>query len=208
MVIGLGHYSRTGKDTLCKAILEEAQTRDIRATRLSFADKLKDISHQLYGWAGLREAEVYDRRPELRDIPLEPIGLTPVEIWIEVGNKMRDVYGRTWVDLVRSQIPQWDLVVITDVRFPNEVDMIKSFPQSLLCKVVRPGVRPRNSISDQSLYNVDWYDTTFNNSGGFDKVGREAKLLLDVMLHGRNNHPRSFQLYLNDMRERVGGELI
>lgn len=181
IVIGLGHYSRTGKDTLCKAIVDLATSRDLRATRLSFADPLKDIARQVYGWTGLREGAYYDKCPEQRSYELEPLGLTPVEIWIEIGNKFREVYQSTWVDLVRSQIHQYDLVVIPDVRFQNEVDMIRLFPRHYLCKVVRPGVSPRNSVSDLALFNEHWHDGVFVNDAGFDKVDREAERIFLAM---------------------------
>ena len=59
-VIGLGHYSRTGKDSLANRIAAHCTEMGVKAAKMPFAWKLKQIAHDLYAWDGLREPEFYD----------------------------------------------------------------------------------------------------------------------------------------------------
>jgi hypothetical protein len=51
-ILGLGHYSRTGKDTLANKIIElnSGLTKPIKIKKISLAWKLKQICYELYGW--------------------------------------------------------------------------------------------------------------------------------------------------------------
>ena len=74
-IIGLGHYSRTGKDTFANALVQDITDRsrgNTRIKKIPFAWKLKQICHDLYAWDGLREPEFYDTSEgeKFRDIKL------------------------------------------------------------------------------------------------------------------------------------------
>src|ERR1035437_2708896 len=97
-IIGLGHYSRTGKDSFANYFLLHTPG----AIKIPFAWKLKSITHDLYSWAGLREPEYYET-PEgalARDIVLPDLGLTPVQVWVKFGTPAvrEQVYDKTWID--------------------------------------------------------------------------------------------------------------
>jgi hypothetical protein len=181
-IIGLGHYSRTGKDTLANMILEIANEKGLESEKTPFAWKLKEIALDLYAWAGMREANFYDT-PEgapYRDIILPEIGKTPVQIWIEVGNKMRDVYPTTWVKYVLNPVRKVDLLIIPDVRFHNEIEAIKA-KDGYTVKVIKPGVKPRPSPSDTELVNYDGWDIVVNNAGSFDDLRRKAQTIFNTV---------------------------
>lgn len=61
-ILGLGHYSRTGKDTLANAMIEWFGQfyPELTVKKLPLAWKLKQITYELYAWAGVREPEFYD----------------------------------------------------------------------------------------------------------------------------------------------------
>lgn len=177
-VIGIGHYSRTGKDTLGTMLCDELKAlahHGSLVVKTSFAWKLKDICHQLYAWDGMREAEFYetDEGAPYRDIPLPTIGKTPVQIWVDMGTPAirEQVYENTWIDyLLRTPLPvppiSAGVLIITDVRFPNEVEAIRK-AGGLLVKTVRGGVGPRSTVADLALYGWDGWDyiagTTLTN---------------------------------------------
>src|SRR5690606_20586650 len=125
---------------------------------------LKAECHRLYGWAGLEDGEFYERNPEYRDVPLPAIGKTPVEIWIEVGNKLREVYRDTWVKPVVSLIGDREVVLISDVRYPNEVNTIRH-SGGCVVKVTRAEAPVRNSVSDNALEGWDQWDYIIENEG-------------------------------------------
>ena len=126
VTIGLGHYKRTGKDTFANFLVEACRERDPNSAigKRSFAYKLKQVCHDLYGWAGLREPEFYETREgeQYREVVLPEIGKSPRQIWIDMGTKAvrQHVYEPTWLDYLLKGQHNLDVLVIPDVRFPNE----------------------------------------------------------------------------------------
>jgi hypothetical protein len=175
-IIGLGHYSRTGKDTFANALVKDIQTRSGGRTpvkKIPFAWKLKDICHQLYAWDGLREAEFYDtlEGEKFRDIKLPTIGKTPVEIWVAMGTPAvrEQVYSNTWIDYLLKSALGLDVLVIPDVRFPNEVTAIQELGGTLI-KVVRPGYGPRKTVADRALLGWNGWDYVIGSSGRMQEL--------------------------------------
>lgn len=168
-IIGLGHYSRTGKDTFANRLATLLKMAGINAVKRPFAWKLKQICYELYAWDGMREPEFYDT-PEgakLRDVPLPNIGKTPVQIWVDFGTPaVRDqVYGSTWIEYALNNTDGIDVLIIPDVRFANEFVAIEDRGGHLI-KVVRPGYGPRDTVADQAL--KDW--TRWHNVIGDEHI--------------------------------------
>lgn len=176
-IVGLGHYSRTGKDTFANALVDWLPKHGMTAKKIPFAWKLKDICHQLYAWDGLREAAFYDTPDgeKFRDIPLPTIGKTPVELWIAMGTPAvrQNVYEKTWIDYLLRSDHQCDVLVIPDVRFPNEVSAIRELGGSLH-KVVRPGYGPRNTVADLALMGYGGWDYVWGAHGDINRLRVEA----------------------------------
>jgi hypothetical protein len=168
--VGLGHTSRVGKDSLANAILRSLaeMVPQIPARRQSFASKLKAVTHDLYGWAGLKDEAFYNEKQHehLRQEKLPALGLTPVEVWCRFGTDAvrHKVYGRTWVDYVMKTPWPESLIVIPDVRFPNEAEAIKE-AGGWLVKVVRPGYGPLPTAADQALLGYTGWDLVVGGSG-------------------------------------------
>ncbi len=162
VIIGVGQYSRVGKDTFCNALIDILleMNPSLKVGRRSFASKLKQITHELYGWAGLR-GEAYYNCPEHeheRDVKLPGLNLTPVEVWVQFGTPAvrEQVYDLTWVDYVLKTDNNLDVMIIPDVRFPNEVDAIRDAGGHLV-KIVRDGYGPKMTVADLALINYqDW----------------------------------------------------
>ena len=160
-IIGLGHYSRTGKDTLANMIVDEVRNYGKTAKKISLAWKLKQVCYDMYRWAGMQPPEFYDT-PEgetWRDIKLDRLDMTPVEVWVAVGTPAirKNVYDRTWIDCVLLEDHAVDVLVVPDIRFQNEVDAFRE-EGALLAKVVRPGHEPRQTVADQALVGYDGWD--------------------------------------------------
>lgn len=186
LVVGLGHYSRVGKDTLADMLLEELPKtwRGCRAAKIPFARKLKEICHELYAWDGHREPDWYDT-PEgqaARDVPLPTIGKTPVQLWVDFGTPaVRErVYPETWTSYVLNTPRPLDVLIVPDVRFENETAKIRE-RGGFLVKVTRPGVVPRNTVADRALLGWFGWDYTVVNRGGLEHLRREAKELARLL---------------------------
>lgn len=178
-IIGLGHYSRTGKDTLANAMIEYFGQffPELVVKKLSFAWKLKKITHELYAWAGVREPEFYET-PEgekARDVVLPLLGMTPVDLWVRFGTDAvrNQVYQNTWVEFVTKGDHQADIVIVPDVRFPNEVAAMQEIGAKLV-KVVRPGYGPRKTKADRALLGFTGWDYVVGASGEIAELRRWA----------------------------------
>lgn len=105
-LIGLGHKARQGKDTVATGLL---QTYPSVARRVAFADMVRAVCRVNHGMTR--------KDPAL----LQQIG---------VGRRQTD--PDIWVRAVAWQAQEWEddctnvqMIVIPDVRFPNEADWIK-----------------------------------------------------------------------------------
>lgn len=169
-IIGLGHYKRTGKDSLARATVVSGglMSPPVLIRHVSFAKALKEACHELYSWDGLQGPLFYNTKTgeKLREIPLPTIGKSPREIWIDFGQAIRNgVWKNTWLDcVIKQRYENVHGIVISDVRFPNEAEAIQS-AGGLLVKVVRPKYKPGLDYADQALINYTGWDHTVGQSG-------------------------------------------
>ena len=123
----------------------------------------------MYGWAGLREPEFYESREgeQYREVVLPKIGKSPRQIWIDMGTKAvrRHVYEPTWLDYLLKGQHNLDVMVIPDVRFPNEAEAIRK-SGGVLIKVVRPGYGPGPDVADRALLGYDGWDYVIGGDAG------------------------------------------
>lgn len=190
LIIGLGHRKRVGKDTFAEMLVSEFKERGIEVIQLAFAKDLKKTAEQLFGFYGLRDGQYYEQFSEERKIPLKTIGKTPRQLWIELGQAVRNIYPDAWVDQTRREIR--DLIneykvrgetqpvfIITDVRFPNEAEMIRSMGGTLI-KVIRPDIPDTDDSADCALASYDGWDFWINNDGSLADLAWKAYLLSRV----------------------------
>ena len=85
--------------------------------------------------------------------------MTVVELWVAMGTPaIRDnVYDRTWIDFILKADHQCDLLIVPDVRFPNEAKIFQEEGAHLV-KCIRPGYGPRDTVADQALVGFDGWD--------------------------------------------------
>ena len=153
MIIGVSGYARSGKDTIAEVLIMNYGFK-----RLAFADNIrkavkvldpilengKRVSEMVreIGWENTKA------QPEMRRL-LQVFGT-------EVG---REMFGENfWVDQVFRQIKSEDRdsnFIITDVRYPNEADLIRENGGEIW-RVSRSLVRPINGHSSE--YAMDNYE--------------------------------------------------
>jgi hypothetical protein len=178
-IIGLMGYARTGKDEVGRALTEEFGFR-----RVSFADTIRAALYVLnplvvvpawtstitvqqavdaHGWEWAKSL------PMVRQL-LQRLGT-------DVGRNM--LAEDLWVDAAFSRLKARDFgaVVITDVRFPNEVRAIRRMGGHVI-RVERPGYGPLNKHSSETALDGVGADYTIVNDGTLADlaVGVEAAL--------------------------------
>jgi len=129
MIIGISGYKGAGKNEAARAVPSHRS--------LGFADPLKDFCGDVLGFTF---EQLYGDKKEVID---QRYGKTPREALQTLGTDWgRAYYDRIWIDygiqrafaVLASGVPN---VVITDVRFKNEVDAIKNAGGEVW-RVVRP----------------------------------------------------------------------
>lgn len=162
-----------------------------KVVKAGFADKLKDVCFQMYSWAGLMPAAFYEEpgNAHLKEVVLPKLGKTPRQVWIAVGNGVRDwVFELTWVEFLLLS-PKCDFLIVSDMRFPVEAERIKSLGGTVV-KVVRPDVPHTSDAADDPLMSyTGWDHTIVNVTGEMNEFYGEVVSVVEDMLNGSSVRP-------------------
>ena len=189
ITICLGHYKRVGKDTFADYIVDFVKEYDstIKIGKRSLAYKLKLISHELYGWAGLQHPDYYETvaGTQMREIIIPKLGKSPRQIWIDLGTKaVRDqVYMNTWLDWLINNPSDNDIDIVTDLRFPNEGIEFTALPGVHFIKIVRPGYGPTRG-PDRELVGWGGWDNIIGTSGSLRELEHFAAKYAHAIVQG------------------------
>jgi len=181
-IIAFGHSSRVGKNACCRAIEDCWHAMDRRCNATSFAYELKLMSWRLFQDYGLMPGEFYEYpdNAHFREEQLDKIGLTPVEVWIKVGRKMREVYPGIWVDLAIGHLYTEGLNLISDLRFQNEAAAVRAHG-GICVKVTRPDA-PAPKESDKEFPEGFFWDDVIVNDGSLSDLGFKAIEMTEAYL--------------------------
>lgn len=150
MIIGLSGLKRAGKDTF-------ASYFPPNFTRMAFAEPMKQAA-----------AIIYDVPPEafgdnLKDATNEKWGITHRDMLINVAQKMREVDPDHWVRLMAARILNTyaqgltdQHILITDVRQPNELEMIERLGGAVYL-VQRKGVAWNGHINEKMTTQLEHF---------------------------------------------------
>jgi len=164
-IVAFGHRKRTGKDTAGGLLHKHLRiiAPELRVEEVSFALKLKETSYELFKWGGLQPGPFYElaENAHLREVVLPLLGKTPRQIWIEVGNLMREVHPDVWIN--NALYAEADIVIVRDLRYHNEANIIEAKGGERY-KMVRDGVEISNDVADVNLDNYQkWTGLVYNN---------------------------------------------
>lgn len=167
MIIGVCGFIGSGKDTVADYLVNFHEFR-----RESFADTLKDAVASVFGWDRTllegRTKEAREWREEVDPWWAERLGmptLTPrwvLQYWgTEVCRK--SFHDDIWIASLENKIRNSkDDIIVSDVRFPNEVKAIKNQNGKMIW--VQRGRLPK------------WYDTALEANAGRNIAINELKI--------------------------------
>jgi hypothetical protein len=155
-IVGIGHEAGVGKDTFTKYMLDYYRNTHPKLSihREAFADRLYDVCYSLYSWAGFRRRIEYENNPALKAIELPKLGITPRQILIKVGNKVREYDPDAWVRPVIFN-DTYKVKIVPDVRKDTEFAAISAVG-GILLKISKPGYVSELE-SDVDLRNAPWH---------------------------------------------------
>jgi len=188
-LVGLTGYAGSGKDTFAKSLRLRGGYE-----RVGFADAVKEMALVLdpyilaptpsptrgydfellsvvvrrLGWDDAKK--IPDVRSYLQKLGTEAVrNIVNKDAWVWAAQ------GKIW-----PLITEGTNVVVTDVRFQNEADLIRSWGGKVF-RVTRPGFEPvNNHISDTGVDTIA-VDGVVSNSGLIDDLGSEAVRVIKLM---------------------------
>ena len=159
MIIGLmGNGPGAGKSTLAEVLKEEIKKQiGLECATTPFALPLKVFCIEL-GWDGQKD-------PKGRQL-LNDIGMT-------ARAYDKNVWVKKWLESTEHyRFNENSVLFVDDVRFMNEVDMIRKQGGKILY-VKRDGVE-RPDLESEGL-DLKEYDHTFDNNGSISRLRARAK---------------------------------
>lgn len=171
-LIGIMGLKGSGKDTVAKMLPVEWK-------RMAFADTLKDIVSILFGWdRNLVEGNTEYSRKWREEVStfwskeLDIKNFTPRLALQTLGTDVfRDHFNQDiWVKVLKHKIiNSSDNIVITDVRFPNEANMIKELGGKIV-QIIRGDLPEWWPVAEQ--WNKKEHFPDENNLGIIDENGK------------------------------------
>jgi hypothetical protein len=146
MLIGLTGLAGSGKSVVANVL-----TSEFGFTRVKFAGPLKNMLRTMLADAGFCEDD-RERMLEgdLKEALIPELGVTARHLMVTLGTEWgRDcVQKDIWLRLWAAQADRFDRVVVDDVRFPNEVDLIRRRGGEIW-RIERPGLKAGGHVSEQ-----------------------------------------------------------
>lgn len=179
MLIGLSGHARVGKDAVAKILGEKHEF-----TRIAFADQVRLMCERINPWT---LTDDWPRATPLKSL-VEHRGWEEAKQYEDVrrylqsvGMAAREVIGpEVWIDsLFRFAHHLTGDLVISDVRFPNEVRAVEE-RGGVVWRITRPGFGPINDHESETALD-DWkFAVTIDNTLGLDWLeGRVGRALWD-----------------------------
>ena len=154
--------ARSGKDTAAEVILKKYS-----GATFAFADGIKKIAYNYFGW--------YGEKDELGRKILQDIGTNG-------RNYNRDIWVNDTIDRIQwwtRQSSDNQLAVVTDTRYPNEIQRIKhEFPNVVTIRITRDSVEKLKHPSETALDQWTDWDYVVENNGSLEEF---QKKILEIM---------------------------
>jgi hypothetical protein len=172
-------WAGSGKDAAASILMDE-----LGFQRFAFADPLK---HNTARDTGIPLNHFYE--PNLKDAPYK-MSLTPRAELILAAAKARAVYPNIYANMTADNIQRsgfdsgFSRVVISDWRYRNEYDVIKTFfgaATVLRVRIVRPGIIQSSEPSEHDLDDQPM-DIEINNGGSINMLRSILKDLVRPFL--------------------------
>jgi hypothetical protein len=163
MIIGVSGKKRSGKDTVYR-LIDGITGNEIRTVRAAFGDEIKQ--------------EIADAMSvTVESIDADKERFRPLLQWW--GSEFRRGYcgGDYWLNKMKLATTSFyarDWLVITDIRFPNEADMVRELA-GVLIRVDRDTGLSDTHSSEMALDDYEHFDYRINNNGPLDELETDVR---------------------------------
>jgi hypothetical protein len=186
MIIGLVGFIGSGKGTVGDILV-----RHHGYHQFAFADALKDAVASIFLWPrGLLEGDSNASRAFRERVDpwwSHKFGyeVTPRLILQKMGTEAcrHGISDNIWIAALEKRIKGYDDVVISDVRFPNEIDFVRS-AGGVIVRVKRGEDPPEEHLATLHISETAWRDRKVDyeieNDGTIEQLREKIKLVLTV----------------------------
>ncbi len=170
-LIGITGLARSGKDSIADHLVDMHEY-----VSYSFAKPMKDACKIIFNWT---DEHVYGH---LKDV-IDPVFNVSPRIALQT---MGTEWGRETINqsiwLIRAQIEieKHDLLVIPDVRFDNEAELIRRHGGRII-QVTRRQAESVNTHSSEAGINQDFVDYRLRNEGSLSQLYNMVDVLFDEL---------------------------
>lgn len=147
--------ARHGKDTAAEMLKEYLEYQGQRVLIIHFADLLKFICRQFFGWDGTKDEK---GRTLLQYIGTDVVGAKRPAYWAEFV-----------VSFLKLFETEWDYILIPDCRYPVEIDTVRKEFETVILRVERPDFdnglteTQKQHPSEVAMDNFNFDAVLFNN---------------------------------------------
>lgn len=138
-VVTISGKAGSGKDTAAKIMKEQLSQRGFNVLITHYADVLKFICTSFFGWNGKKDE---DGRKMLQYVGTDVIREQDPEF-----------FTRFLADVLKFFDGEWDVVLIPDTRFPNEISYMREAGFDCThISIVRPSLQ--SSLTEEAQHHI------------------------------------------------------
>lgn len=168
--------ANSGKDTTCELINNYIKLKGLKSVNLQFSSYIKMYAKIISGWDGNE-----DTKP--RSL-LQELGTDVIRKYID-----EDFFINRIIDDIKVYSYYFDVITISDARFPKELDSIKNnFKDVYKINIKRPNFEnnlndiQRKHVTEVALDNYNDYDYILVNDGSINDLNDKIKQIIDKVI--------------------------
>lgn len=167
-IITISGKAQHGKDTTANLLFGELTTRKKKVVILHYADYVKYIAKQYFGWDGQKDEK---GRTLLQQLGTEKVRSKNPNFWVD-----------TLKNLIDAVFADYDFILIPDARFPNEIGW---WDKGYSIFVVRPDFdnglteEQKNHRSETALDGFTFDHTFYNTDTGWQNLSNAIDKFLN-----------------------------
>ena len=168
--------ANSGKDTTCELINNYIKLKGLKSVNLQFSSYIKMYAKTIAGWDGNE-----DTKP--RSL-LQELGTDVIRKYIDEYFFINRI-----IDDIKVYSYYFDVITISDARFPKELDSIKNnFKDVYKINIKRPNFEnnlndiQRKHVTEVALDNYNDYDYILVNDGSINDLNDKIKQIIDKVI--------------------------
>lgn len=177
-IVAFTGYKGSGKDTAAVYLRARLKALGRSSGLLNFATPVKQICCMMYGLSRLECNDPILKEKVLVRWPYQSPRFLLQEFAQEMArDRYPDIWVNYWERVLNSAVWDADYVIVTDLRYPNEMEILKK-RNAFVIKVERPELKQIDRHASESYYDMLQEDYRLVNKGDFNYLQEVVEELL------------------------------